>query len=124
MDTNIYQVIIDGINGLKIPEWKKVVFLTIYTDTSYEMKFYVYKNEKYVDCFSLGIPVPNIINLFSNLDKDIIIHRNDMCKLNTDKWYSMTLVVDENGEFNVEYDYNSTCEDTISYIDSWKKKHL
>ena len=120
MDTNIYQVIFDGISSLKIPKWKKILFLAVYTDTSFEMKFYVYTNEKYVDCFSLGIPMPNIINLFATLDKDIAIHRNEMI----DKWSSMTLSIGESGEFNVNYDYDSLYEDTISYINSWKEKYI
>ena len=120
MSENIYQVIFDGINGLTIPKWNKIIFLAVYTDTSFEMKFYVYTNEKYIDCFSLGIPMPNIINLFSTLDKDIAIHRNEMAE----KWSSMTLSICENGEFNVDYDYDIVSEDTISYINLWKEKYL
>lgn len=124
MDTSIYQIICDGITSMNLPSWKKIVFLAMYTDDSYEMKFYVRINEEYKDCFSLGIPIKDVVSMFSKLDKDILLHRNNMKQFESEKWNSMTLSFSRTGEFHVDYDYDNTSVDFIAYIEAWKAKHL
>lgn len=116
-----YQKIFDELQNILPADWDRVAFYAEYTEGSYSMKYYVKKDGKYTDCFELAnTPKGNIIKTFMSIDKIIGPIRSGM----KDKWNVMTLVVDKEGTFKVDFDYSDVEGQTISYHESWEKKYL
>ena len=41
-----------------------------------------------------------------------------------DTWSVMTLVVDDEGNFKADYEYEEISDDSIGYYQRWKEKYL
>lgn len=116
-----FQKIYDVLQTVLPSEWDSVVFYAEYTEGSYSMKYYVKKNNKYIDCFEIkDIGKGDIIKAFMSIDKIITPVRNAMKK----KWNVVTLVISDKGDFKADFDYKDVEGKTISYHDDWEKKYL
>lgn len=124
MKDEMFQDIIDCLQDVLPEKWEKVVFYSNYFQDSYSMKYYVKEiDEKYIDCFSLNnISKQELLNLFTSIDNVILPVRSQL--KGKDKWSVMTLQVNRDGRFHVDYDYTDFPDGVISYEREWKQKHL
>lgn len=104
-------------------EWEKCCFYAAFTVGTYTMKFYI-KNKKgeYIDCYNLGIDDNQLAFLFMDID-DIVRPYRDALE-SKQKWNVLTLIVESNGKFNVDFDYADVSENSIEYQRNWEKKYL
>ena len=119
-----YQGIFNTLQEVLPDDWHKVVFYANYGDSSYSMKYFVDSGDGlYTDCFKLkDIPKRDIIKAFAVIDSQIMPIRKELSKKDT--WSVMTLVVDDEGNFKADYEYDDISEDTIGYYQRWKEKYL
>lgn len=124
MNNEIFQNILDMMMPMLPEEWKKMILYVGYTSGSYSMKFYTAdKNNVYTDCFSQkGANKTQLIKLFMDIDKILDKERNALDDKN--KWSVMTMIVDNNGKMNTEFDYTDISENSIAYERNWKEKYL
>ena len=75
------------------------------------------------DCFKLkGISKRDIIKAFALIDSQIMPIRKKLSKKDT--WSVMTLIVDDEGNFKADFEYEDISEDSIGYYQRWKEKYL
>lgn len=102
--------------------WVKIDFFASKTSGSYGIKYFVYnKDGKWVDCFNL-VDIKEIKNLFYLIGNDISTVWEQLPKQN--KWYSFNLVIDNQGNLKVDYDYadNIKEEELFSYLFNKQKQ--
>lgn len=119
-----FQKIIDTIQVIFPEKWNKIVYMIEYTTGSYSMRCYAKQDDnKYVDCAEQSnLSSIEIIKLFKELNNIISITRNE---LEGDMiWNSMTILLDNSGNFKAEYDYENHDEFALEYIAQWKEKYL
>ena len=118
-----YQDIFDTLQEVLPDDWRKVVFYVEYGENSYSMKYFVDTgNGEYTDCFKLkDISKQDIIKAFAVIDSKIMPVRRELNKKDT-TWSVMTIVIDDNGNFKVDYEYSS--EGLTEHYEKWKEKYL
>lgn len=119
-----FQSIFNTLQEVLPVEWHKVVFYTQYGESSYSMKYFVDSgNGEYIECFKLkGTSKREIIKAFAVIDSQIMPFRKELS--NKDKWCVMTLIVDDEGNFKAEYEYDDVSENSFEYFQKWKDKYL
>lgn len=119
----VYKQIFDELASFLPQGWKRVVFMANYSEGNYSMSFYV-KDEQgaYIDYHDLGYPKMTLMKLFMSINKTIKPFRSQLS--GKDLWYTMTMCVESDGAFKVNYDYDDVSERFIAYKESWKQKHL
>ena len=119
-----YQSIFNSLQYILHDDWYRLVFYGEYGANSYSMKYFVDTGiGEYVDCFKLkDISKRDIIKTFAVIDSQITPIRNELN--GKDKWTVMTLVVDNTGNFKVDYEYEDISDDSIEYFRKWKNKYL
>ena len=119
-----YQSIFNTLQGILPDDWHKVVFYAQYGENSYSMKYFVDSGDGvYTDCFKLkGISKRDIIKAFALIDSQIMPIRKKLSKKDT--WSVMTLIVDDEGNFKADFEYEDISEDSIGYYQRWKEKYL
>lgn len=97
-----------------------MVFRASYGEDAYSMEYYVRKsNGVFIQCFEMpGVKEDNLLSDFVTMDKMIEGYRRSLDK--KDLWWRMTLVVNADGTFKVDYDYDQV-EETD---DVWESKYL
>ena len=119
-----YQSIFNTLQEVLPDDWHKVVFYAQYGENSYSMKYFVDSGDgKYTECFKLkGVSKRDIIKAFATIDSQIMPIRKELRIKDT--WSVMTLVVDDEGNFKADYEYEDISEDSIGYYQRWKEKYL
>lgn len=123
MDLN-YQKIMDILGDVLPKEWIKIIFLAEYTGGSYSMKYYAdLGTGKYLDCYKIS---PNLklefIKVFKKINQEISSVRNAL--EDNKKWYSMTMSIDKDFNFKVDFDYKNHEENTLGFMEEWEKKYI
>lgn len=115
-----YQSIFNTLQEILPDDWHKVVFYAQYGENSYSMKYFVDSGDGvYTDCFKLkGISKRDIIKAFALIDSQIMPIRKKLSKKDT--WSVMTLIVDDEGNFKADFEYEDISEDSIGYYQRWK----
>lgn len=106
-----------------LPEkWDKVVFMANYGDWTYSFALYLKINNEFVSISSLGFSREDIRKLYRSINQII---EPIYSQLNQDElWYTMTLCLDFDGRFKVDYDYEDVGDHFTEYIDAWRAKYL
>ena len=119
-----YQSIFNTLQEVLPDDWHKVVFYAQYGKNSYSMKYFVDSSDGvYTECFKLkGISKKDIIKAFAVIDSQIMPVRKELSKKDT--WSVMTLIVDDEGNFKADFEYEDISEDSIGYYQRWKEKYL
>ena len=101
--------------------WDNVVYWALYTSDSYSMKYFIKKDDKYIDCFELFTD-GDLLSLFKKLN--IIIQKYKENLKESDKWTSMVLTVDSDGNFKTNYDYSNLDDISVKYEQRLKEIYL
>lgn len=102
-------------------EWDSVVYYALYTSDSYSMKYFVKKDNEYIDCFDLFTD-DELLDLFKRLNTIIQNFKEDLKESN--KWTSMVLTVNSDGKFKTDYNYLKLDDISVKYEQSLKDKYL
>lgn len=129
----LYQKIAEKINDMIPSEWMRVTLYAEILDDSREVYFFFNTQEDEEYIYSHDIPehfqVSNRIykNMLLDLQDLFDELRDEFKKQSSDIWTNLTLNLDRNGEFSIDYDY----EDVLAskYTDTerqviWEYKHL
>ena len=104
--------------------WDKVVFYAEISKDNYMMEFYMPdKNGKYVKCYNID----NITDEELNKAFEQIFNAVNPIWLNLDEknqWSNLTFIVDNEGNFQINYDYTDLTENCYEYRKQWKNKYL
>lgn len=119
-----YQEIFNILQEILPNNWHRVTFYAEYGESSYSMKYFVdLGSGQYIECFKLkDIPKRDIIKAFAVIDSKIMPIRKELSK--KDAWSVMTLVIDDEGNFKADFEYDDISENFIEYYQRWKKKYL
>ena len=100
--------------------WQRMVFRASYGEDAYSMEYYVRKsNGVFIQCFEMpGVKEDNLLSDFVTMDKMIEGYRRSLDK--KDLWWRMTLAVNADGTFKVDYDYDQIEEAD----DTWDARYL
>ncbi|KAF1677295.1 MULTISPECIES: antitoxin YezG family protein [Bacillus] len=129
----LYQKIAEKINDMIPSEWMRVTLYAEILDDSREVYFFFNTQEDEEYIYSHDIPenfqVSNRIykNMLLDLQDLFDELRDEFKKQSSDIWTNLTLNLERNGEFSIDYDY----EDVLAskYTDTerqviWEYKHL
>lgn len=102
--------------------WEKVCLYSQITNDSYEFVFYTLVEGRFVQCFALekeyNISRNSVRGCFDKLYQILLSDYNEK------KWFVQTLVFENNGHFNLYYDYDDHSANTIEYKQIWKDKYV
>ena len=118
MNSN-YQVISDIITDVLPENWERVCLYGEVQEDIYEFIFYVYENGHYIQCYDDKYP----------FDKEVLFKHfrvlHEMLKTKDDivNCLNFTFVLMQEGEFNIDFEYE-TYNDIVVHRNAWKEKYL
>lgn len=114
---NIYSLICDVLPK----KWNKVIFYDFTFESGrYSTKFYVNKKNVYIDCFSLSNSNSEIMDKLSKIHEEFNIIKQS----NSEKCNSCTLIINNDGKYNLSFDYYQIDDANMNWLIDWKKKNL
>ena len=123
MNEQIYQEVFDNIEPFLPQKWNTLIYRCFYTQGSWSMKFYVKQDdEKFIDCFKISSNRKLLLQTFQKIERILSSARNETTDKN--KWTTVTLIVNADGEFKADYSYIDLSENMVSYTEEWEKKYL
>lgn len=119
-----FQAIVNTLQTVFPKKWDKIVFYAEYTSGSYSMKYYFkLASGEYKDCYSIKeINKTQFIKVYKDVDKILSKERDSLS--NEKKWFAFTLILNADGKFKSEFDYNSHEEKVLQFQENWKKQYL
>lgn len=118
-----YEKLFDELMNVVPAEWDRIVLYVEYTAASYCFKYFVKIGNRYIDCFDLkGVNEDMLIKEFMKFDEIIRPSRTGLSGKN--KWSVMTIMLQNDGNFNTEFDYTDISENSVEYFQKWKEKYL
>lgn len=118
----LYWNIVNEIAELLPQNWGKVVMYSQITQNSYEIFFYVKYGGKYKSVYNLeeetALSKREIRSAFKKVYELLLPDQIEK------KWFCMTFILNNEGSFRVEYDYEDHSTNTFSYKSLWKSKYL
>lgn len=118
----ICECVLENIKSFLPNNWKKVVFRAYYDEDSYDMKYYVKTPSGYKDCFKFA-SADQHISAFDEIDKLLKSIRSKLS--NKNRWSVVTVIIEKNGKFKVNYEYDDLSDSFVTlYMNKWKKEYL
>jgi uncharacterized protein (TIGR01741 family) len=120
METNkmedLYQKAAEILSNLIPVPWKKIYLYAEVSDDSRQVFFYFYPEDKNAPIYSLDII--NKYNVedqfFEELEDELYDVFTELWNLfeiqKQEKWTNLTFILDNSGEFNIDYNYNDWAE--------------
>lgn len=105
--------------------WDTVVFFAEYSEDAFSIEYFVKTQQQtdFVKCFSIpGIKRSALLDDFIEIDKVISPERESLDP--SKRWNTMTLVLQANGKFRVDYGFDDSGESPYLKKREWKKKYL
>ncbi|HIT44537.1 MAG TPA: DUF600 family protein [Candidatus Aphodovivens excrementavium] len=105
--------------------WESVVFYAEYPEDAFSIEYYAktQNGSSYVKCFDIpGISRSNLLNDFIEIDKVIAPERDALSP--SKRWNAMTLVLQSDGKFRIDYDYSDVSSLAYSRKKEWKARYL
>ena len=124
MNDNIYQDIFNILQDVISEDWKKLIFFAEYEEGSFSINYYITNNNKdYTDCYNLiNVSESKLDQSFLDVDKILSPARKELDKNHL--WTVMTMIVDDEGNMKVDFEYEDVSENFFSYIEEWEKRYL
>lgn len=124
-DQKMLQSIASTLENTLPSDWSTVVFYAELSEGAFSMEYFVKQagGKSFIKCYDLpGIEKAQLMKDFMTLNKVISAERSS---LKADKrWGSMTLILQSNGKFRVEYDYSDMTDKPYARKQAWKKRYL
>lgn len=105
--------------------WETVVFYAEYSDDAFSIEYFVKTPQQadFIKCFSVpGVERTALLKDFIEIDKVISPEREALDP--SKRWSTMTLVLQADGKFRVDYGYDDSDESPYLKKQAWKKKYL
>ena len=126
MNNEMFQKIFDVLIVFLPESWSKLVYIVVYTEGSFSMKYYVKtENSDYISCYDME-NFDNNKFIVKSTELNKIISENRLQLSEDKRWSAMAMIVDSNGKMTTDFDYANANEidDMIDYQINWEKKHL
>lgn len=123
MDT-LFQNLYDIISSTLPDAWDKLVIHAVFDDEeACDINYFTrQKGKEFHDCFSLDLDKTTLLSTLHSLYEAIAVVRNSLPK--QDRWNDITVIVDAEGNFNVEYAYESVLIFDEDSQRTWAEKYL
>ncbi|MCY8951431.1 antitoxin YezG family protein [Bacillus atrophaeus] len=129
----LYQKIAEQINDIIPSEWNRVVLYAEILDDSREVYFFFNSNES--DEFIYSHDIPEHFQVSEQIYDDLLIKlqnlfdelRNEYKENNPEVWTNLTLKLESNGKFSIDYDYEDVIASELNGTQRqvvWEYKHL
>ena len=122
MESNNFQTIFNIISDYLPKKWDKVAMYFLCSGNMFISKFYVDMGNGFVDCYNLGYQRPVLGRIFRSLEAVLIKERTELPPKNV--WSVFTMLVDSNGKFEADYEYEDVSETFIEHQKKWEEKHI
>lgn len=128
---DLYQRAAEILNNLIPVPWKKIYLYAEVSDDSRQVFFYFYPEEKNVPIYSLDIIDKYNVEeqYFEELEDELYDVFTELWDVferqKQEKWTNLTFILDNSGEFNIDYNYNDLAEaDSYEQQIIWEYKYL
>lgn len=119
----LYQNAAEILNNMIPVPWKKIYLYAEVSEDSRQVIFYFYPEDKNVPIYSLDIT--NNFNVeeqyLDDLEDELYETFTELWdefeKQKQEKWTNLTFILDNSGEFNIDYKYND-----LSEVDSYEQQ--
>lgn len=122
MMDEIYQEIYDILFPILPSEWEQIVVRGVFGKEGNEIKFFIRDNAgKYSDCFSLGVEREKILQT-----SKLILSTLERLRQSSEKeyWNVATIVINNDGDFNADFNYSSDVLFDSKYDSAWRAHYL
>lgn len=111
----IYPTLQDG--------WRKVVIHAAFIEDSCMLKYHIKQADgTYCDCFCIDYDQRKILEIIANLHRAIAVVRDSLNE--KAKWNAITVVIEADGTFNSDFDYDAVDWNSAESIKQWTDKYL
>lgn len=107
-----------------LPEgWRKIVIHAAFLENSCKLKYYIQQADgAYCDCFGINYDQRKILEIIANLHRAIAVVRDSLNE--KAKWNAITVVIEADGTFNSDFDYDAVDWNSAENIKQWADKYL
>ena len=102
-----------------------MVFYAEYPEDAFSIEYFAKTRtgKGYVKCFDIpGVSRSALLNDFIEIDKVITPEREALSP--SKRWNAMTLVLQSNGKFRIDYDYSDVSDFAYTRKKEWKARYL
>ena len=123
MEHKFVQAIYDAIESLNL-QWDSLIVYAEVQQGSYLTEFYAKAAEGvYVKCFDLaGLQQDKVDEVLDEIGDQVMEVWQGLAA--PDQWSNMTLSIQKDGTFQLDYDYTNLDEQAYEYHQDWKQKYL
>ncbi len=123
IEHELVQVIYDAIDSLNL-QWDSLIVYAEVQQGSYLTEFYAKGAEGvYIKCFNLaGLQEDKLDDVLDAIGDQVMEVWQGLTA--PDQWSNITLCIQKDGSFKLEYDYTNLDEQAYSYHQKWKEKYL
>lgn len=87
------------------------------------LKYYIKQADgTYCDCFCIDYDQRKILEIIANLHRAIAVVRDSLNE--KAKWNAITVVIEADGTFNSDFDYDAVDWNSAESIKQWTDKYL
>lgn len=105
--------------------WESVVLYAEYLEDAFSIEYFVKTRvvDNYIKCFDIpDVSRSTLLNDFIEIDKVIAPEREALSP--SKRWSTMTLVLQSNGKFRIDYDYSDVADSAYARKKKWKVRYL
>ena len=122
MKDEIFQEILETVFPILPDDWSRFIIRGIYTQNGNEIKILVNDSSNtYRDCFALGIPNEEVMQICKSIHEKLIQLRQSAEK---ELWSGITIVIDNEGNFTSDFDYSDVELFSPEYNSAWENRYL
>lgn len=123
IEHKLVQVIFDEVDSLNL-QWDSLIVYAEVQQGSYLTEFYTKETEgTYIKCFDLaGLQEDKLDEVLDAIGEQVMEVWQGLAA--SDQWSNMTLCIQRNGTFELDYDYTNLDEQAYAYHQKWKEKYL
>ena len=119
----LFQNLYDIISPTLPDSWEKLVIHAFFDEEACDTKYYIrQKGKDFQDCFTLELNRDQLLSTLHSLYEEISAERNSSPE--EDRWNGITVMIDAEGTFNAEYDYEYAPISDENSQKSWADKYL
>lgn len=123
IENKLVQVIFDAVDSLNL-QWDSLIVYAEVQQGSYLTEFYTKETEDpYIKCFDLdGLQEDKLDEVLDAIGDQVMEIWQGLEA--PDQWSNMTLCIQKDGTFKLDYDYTNLDEQAYAYHQRWKEKYL
>ena len=122
MKDEIFQKILDLVFPILPEDWTCFVVRGLFSQDGSEIKIFIRDSSNaYHDCFALGIPNAEVVQVCKAIYEELLQLRQSSEK---EPWSVITMTVDNEGNFTSDFDYSQIKMFSPEYDSAWEQRYL